>query len=94
MMIPQAIETTRPSAPIAVFMPTALPVLVMPGLLPPLVAVELAALVELLAAVVEVDVLPPVRVRDPPQASFQLSMAELASVEADGSAATRQDMHD
>jgi hypothetical protein len=81
-------ETTRPSAPIAVFMPTALPVLAMPGLLPPLVAVEL------LAAVVEVEVLPPVRVRDPPQASFQLSMAELASVEADGSAATRQVMHD
>jgi hypothetical protein len=51
MMIPQAMETARPSAPIAVFMPIALPVLVMPGLLPPLVVA-----VELLAAVVEAEV--------------------------------------
>lgn len=49
MMIPQAMETIRPSAPIVVFMPTALPVLVMPGPLPPLVVLVLVA-VELAAA--------------------------------------------
>lgn len=87
MKIPQAMATTRPSAPVTVFMPTASPVLLVKGLLPLLVAVEL------LAAVVEVEVLPLVRVRDPPQAWFQLSMAELALVETDGSAATRQSMH-
>jgi len=90
MMIPQAMETTRPSAPIA-FMPIASPVLVMKGLLPLLLLLPVA--VELFAADVEVEVCPLARVRDPPQASFQLSMAESASVEADGSAVTRQSMH-
>lgn len=89
MMIPQAMETTRPSAPIA-FMLIASPVLVMKGLLPLLL---LLVAVELFTADVEVEVCPLARVRDPPQASFQLSMAESASVEADGSAVTRQSMH-
>lgn len=54
MMIPQAMETTRPSAPIA-FMPIASPVLVMKGLLPLLL---LPVAVELFAADVEVEVCP------------------------------------
>lgn len=89
MIIPQAMATTRPNATVAAFMFTAPPVLLMKGLL----LLLLAVLVELVAVAVELEVLPLVRERDPPQASFQLSMAELASIETVGSAATRQFMH-
>lgn len=80
-----AMATARPSAPIAVFIPTASPVLVTKGLLVE-VAVELVE-------VVEVELLS-VTVRSPSQAWFQLLMAVSASDKEDGSAATMQSRHD